>query len=86
MRARLPGIEKELSTQVVHFIHAVRQLDLSKPPGVAETLDFVQAVTSLNNDHLDADVIDRTIVCVAKSVSVASLAWAAAKGAFHRES
>src|SRR3974390_3362114 len=38
-RARLPGVEEELGKQMVHFVQAVRQLDIMKPPGVAETLD-----------------------------------------------
>ena len=54
VRARLPGIEEELSTQVVRFVQGVRVLDLEKPPGVAETLDCAQAVVSLGNRHLDA--------------------------------
>jgi MoxR-like ATPase len=68
VRARLPGIEQELSAQVVRFIQAVRQLDLAKPPGVAETLDFADAVVSLRNHRLDAEVIEETMGCVAKSM------------------
>ena len=68
VRARLPGIEQELSSQVVRFIHAVRGLDLAKPPGVAETLDLAEAVVSLGSRGLNTDVIDETIGCVAKSM------------------
>jgi MoxR-like ATPase len=68
VRTRLPGIEEELSTQVVRFVQAVRTLDLEKPPGIAETLDCVQAVVSLGNHHLNADVIEETMGCVAKSM------------------
>jgi len=68
VRARLPDIEQELSRQVVHFVQAVRHLELDKPPGVAETLDFAQALVSLRSQCLNADVIDETIGCVAKSM------------------
>jgi MoxR-like ATPase len=68
VRARLPGIEEELGMQVVRFVHAVRQLDLAKPPGVAETLDCAQAVASLGGRRLSAEVIEETIGCVAKSM------------------
>jgi MoxR-like ATPase len=68
VRTRLPGIEEELSVQVVRFVQAVRKLDLEKPPGIAETLDCVQAVASLGNPHLNADVIEDTMGCVAKSM------------------
>ena len=50
------------------FVQAVRKLDLEKPPGIAETLDCVQAVASLGNHHLNADVIEETMGCVAKSM------------------
>jgi MoxR-like ATPase len=65
---RLPSIEEELSVQVVRFVQAVRKLDLEKPPGIAETLDCVQAVASLGKPRLNADVIEDTMGCVAKSM------------------
>jgi MoxR-like ATPase len=68
VRTRLPGIEEELSTQVVGLVQAVRKLDLEKPPGIAETLDCAQAVVLLGKHRLDADVIEDTIGCVAKSM------------------
>ena len=68
VRARLPGIEEELGQQVVRFVQGVRLLDLAKPPGVAETLDCAEAIVSLNRPRLDADVIDETLGCVAKSM------------------
>ena len=52
VRTRLPGIEEELSQQTVRFVQAVRQLDLEKPPGVAETLDCAQAVALLGSSRL----------------------------------
>jgi MoxR-like ATPase len=68
VRSRMPGIEEDLGRQVVHFVHGVRRLDLSKPPGVAETLDCAQAVMSLGSRRLDADVVEQTMGCVAKSM------------------
>jgi MoxR-like ATPase len=68
VRARLPQIEAELSTQVVKYIQAVRQLDLTKPPGVAETLDCTQAAHSLGRRRLDAAVVEETMGCVTKSM------------------
>ena len=68
VRTRLPGIEEQLSKQVVHFVQAVRALDLDKPPGVAETLDCVQAAATLGNHQLNASVIEETLGCVAKSI------------------
>ena len=68
VRARLPGIEEELGRQVVRYVQATRQLDLAKPPGVAETLDCAQAVVSLGSHRLDADAMEATMGCVAKSM------------------
>ena len=68
VRSRLPGIEEELGMRVVRFIQGVRLLDLAKPPGVAETLDCAQAVVSLGSRRLDAEVIEQTLGCVAKSM------------------
>ena len=68
VRARLPSIEIELGMQVVRYVQAVRQLDLAKPPGVAETLDCAQAVHSLGKSRLNAEVIEETMGCVAKSM------------------
>ena len=68
VRARLPGIEEELGMQVVRYVQATRLLDLAKPPGVAETLDCAQAVVSLGSHRLDAEAIEETMGCVAKSM------------------
>jgi len=65
---RLPGMETDLRTDVVRFVHAVRQLDLAKPPGVAETLDCGHAVMSLGKHRLDEEVVDATLGCLAKSM------------------
>ncbi len=67
VHARLPGIEEALGGQVVRFVQAVRQLDLVKPPGVTETLDCAQSAMSLGKHALDAQAVEETIGCVAKS-------------------
>lgn len=68
VRARLPGIEEQLGAEVVRFVQAVRQLDLAKPPGVAETLDCAQAAACLGSRRFDTKVIEETMGCVAKSM------------------
>ena len=68
VRARLPNVEAELSRQVVSYVHAVRTLDLAKPPGVAETLDCAQALHALGRRNLDVESIEETIGCVTKSM------------------
>lgn len=74
VRARLPRVEEELASQVVRVVQAVRHLDLTKPPGVAETLDCAQAAVSLGKDRFDAEAFEQTLGCLAKSMEdVASL-------------
>jgi len=65
---RLPGIAAELSNQVVRFVQSVRQLQLYKPPGIAETLDWAQALTSLGKRELDPAAVEATLGCLAKSM------------------
>ncbi len=65
---RLPGINAELGRQVVRFVQSVRQLQLYKPPGIAETLDWAQALTSLGKRDLDPAAIEATLGCLAKSM------------------
>jgi MoxR-like ATPase len=68
VRARLPGLEEQLGTQVVRFVQAARQLDLTKPPGVSETLDCALSVMSLGKHQLDLQTAEETLGCVAKSM------------------
>jgi len=68
VRTRLPGIEERLARQVVGYVHAVRGLNLSKPPGVAETLDCAEALLVLGKKELDEEAIRETMGCISKSV------------------
>jgi MoxR-like ATPase len=68
VRARLPGVEEQLGTQVVQFVQAARQLDLAKPPGVTETLDCTLSVMSLGKHQLDLQTAEETLGCVVKSM------------------
>jgi MoxR-like ATPase len=68
VRARLPGMEEELAGHVVRYVQAVRQLRLSKQPGVAETLDCAQALIALGKRRLDAEGVEETLGCISKSV------------------
>jgi MoxR-like ATPase len=68
VRTRLPGIEEELARQVVGYVQSVRSLTLSKPPGVAETLDCAQALLALGKLRMDEAAIDETLGCISKSV------------------
>lgn len=66
--ARLPGIGAELERQVVSFVQSVRRLNLLKSPGVAETLDWAQALMALGKTALDVPAAEETLGCLAKSM------------------
>ena len=70
--ARVPAAEPGLGAQVVRFVQAVRRMNLAKPPGVAETLDCVQALESLGKTRLDVDAAAETLGCLAKSAEDAA--------------
>lgn len=64
--SRLPGIDQQLSAQVVSFVQRLRQEDLFKLPGVAETLDWADALVQLDKVALDGDAIDNTLGALLK--------------------
>lgn len=66
--ARVPGIEQELNRQLVSFVQGVRNMHLNKSPGVAETLDWAQALMSLGKHKLDPEAVEATLGCLSKSV------------------
>jgi MoxR-like ATPase len=52
VRARVPGISERLATQVVGAVNQLRQMELEKVPGVAETIDWVESLDALGANDL----------------------------------
>ncbi|MEZ5727676.1 MAG: MoxR family ATPase [Burkholderiaceae bacterium] len=61
VRRKAPGAAERLSRQVVDFVQRSRDLDLFKSPGVAETLDWTNALTALNVMSLDPTAVNDTL-------------------------
>jgi MoxR-like ATPase len=61
VRAKVPGISKKLSEQVVQFVQALRREELFKAPGVAETLDWATALSELDVVALDPATVSDTL-------------------------
>src|SRR6201991_3552434 len=61
VRAKVPGVSKKLSQEVVHFVQALRGQDLFKSPGVAESLDWAAALTELDVVALDPATVSDTL-------------------------
>ena len=58
---RVPEAANDLQTQVVAFVQSLREKDLFKAPGIAETIDWAQALVELNCVALDPQTIDSTM-------------------------
>lgn len=66
VQRKVPGINARLAGQISKFMETIRQVRLSKVPGVAETLDWAQALTALHADHLDDTLVTETLGCLLK--------------------
>ena len=61
LRVKAPGAPAALAAQVVGFVQKLRQMDLFKLPGVAETIDWAETLTELDTVALDAQAVDDTL-------------------------
>ncbi len=66
LRLRLPDAPERLTQQVTAFVQKVRQEDLYKMPGVAETLDWAEALWALDQEQLDPEMVDNTLGALLK--------------------
>jgi len=65
--SRVPEAADRLSRQVVDFVHGLREIDLYKVPGVAETLDWTRALMTLGCEKLDPDIVEDTLGVLLKN-------------------
>lgn len=63
---KYPNIEEQLASQVVTFINHLRQSNLRKPPGIAESLDWAKTLLLLNTTNITNEVVKNTIGSVLK--------------------
>jgi MoxR-like ATPase len=61
VRMKVPGVSERLSLRVVHAVQQLRQAELYKPPGIAETLDWASALRAMNTQTLDEGSINDTL-------------------------
>ena len=66
VQSRVPGANELLSRQVSRLVAELRQIGLFKPPGVAETIDWVMALTALGRTELDASSVEASLGAVVK--------------------
>jgi len=66
VRRKLPNIDESLARQICTFMQTLREQKLDKKPGVAETLDWAQALAALHIDHLDKQIVEDTLGIILK--------------------
>jgi len=66
IKIKAPEASAELAAQVVDVVQSLRKLDLRKTPGISETLDWIKALTLLNVESLDHELVKDTIDTIVK--------------------
>jgi len=66
VRAKVPAIKETLAGEVASLMQRSRTIALSKVPGIAETLDWANALVALNAQELDRDLVLETVGCFVK--------------------
>ncbi len=66
VKTRVPHIQEELSDQICRFMQWIRTENLYKRPGIAETIDWAEALLFLGKNELTAEALDDTIGCILK--------------------
>ena len=66
LKTKIPGLDQKLGEQICAFMEELRKLKLEKTPGIAETLDWAQALTAMHFTHLDKQIIEDTLGVILK--------------------
>src|SRR6184192_175376 len=66
VRLKVPGIPERLAADVVSVVHRIRKLDLKKAPSISETLDWARALTLLNVQTMDEQLVSETLSTILK--------------------
>lgn len=67
LQSRVPNIKEDLLIAIVHFVKELRKIELFKQPGIAETIDWAQAMVELNYITIDPEVLESTIGALLKN-------------------
>ena len=65
--SRVPKINEELSKSIIYFVKEIRKIELFKQPGIAETIDWAQAIVELNYITINPEVLESTIGTLLKN-------------------
>ena len=66
VRLHTPDLDQDLARRLVEIVHMVRELDLKKPPSIAESIDWARALLLLGADDIDSDLFSQTMSIIVK--------------------
>jgi MoxR-like ATPase len=66
VRLHTPELDQALARRLVEVIHMIRELDLKKPPSIAESIDWARTLLLLGADDIDRDLLNRTLSIIVK--------------------
>jgi MoxR-like ATPase len=66
VRLHVPDVDDSVARKLVDVVHMVRNLDLKKPPSIAESIDWARALVLLGADDIDRSVFERTLSIIVK--------------------
>lgn len=66
IRKRVPGVSERFAAEIAAYVRGLRNRKLVKAPGVAETLDWAQALERLHAEQLSAETVEATLGCLIK--------------------
>jgi MoxR-like ATPase len=66
VRLHTPELDESLTRRLVEVIHMVRELDLKKPPSIAESIDWARTLLLLGADDIDRELFERTLSIIVK--------------------
>ena len=66
VRLHTPELSEEMARKLVEVVHMVRNLDLKKPPSIAESIDWARALLLLGAEDVDGEVLQRTMSIIVK--------------------
>src|SRR3954451_9388786 len=66
VRLHAPELDEGLARRLVEIVHMIRQLDLKKPPSIAESIDWARALLLLGAEDVDGDLLKKTMSIIVK--------------------
>ena len=63
---KVPSVQEKLAQQICGLMKRIREMDLLKKPGIAETLDWAEALVALEKGNIDKETLEETLGCILK--------------------